>query len=126
MGKKARNGDGQATKKHAARLGAVLYAAKVPQLPQALELAVDDTCIPGGSLNNLKLVEPVVRFASSVPRELQVLLADAQTSGGLLLAVPGPDADSLVTALHNAGLKSSAVIGEVKELNNSEAPIIQV
>merc|ERR1712190_282393 len=57
----------------APRLGAVLRASAVPLLPEARELAVDDTCIPGGTLNNLKLVESagVVRFAHAVPRDLR-------------------------------------------------------
>jgi len=110
------------------RLGAVLSAKAVPLLPQALELAVDSTCIPGGSLNNLKLVESaeVVRFSPDVPREMQVLLADAQTSGGLLFAVPERTLDKFIAALKDAGLTRSAVIGHVRALANATEPAIQV
>jgi len=106
------------------RLGAELKASAVPLLPQARELAADDQCVPGGSLNNLQLVESSVRFAESVPRDLRLLLADAQTSGGLLLAVAGKDAARLVAALREAGLETSAEIGEVRVMQEGEPAIV--
>eukprot|EP00931_Biecheleriopsis_adriatica_P047602 TRINITY_DN2745_c0_g1_i1.p1 TRINITY_DN2745_c0_g1~~TRINITY_DN2745_c0_g1_i1.p1 ORF type:complete len:793 (+),score=161.22 TRINITY_DN2745_c0_g1_i1:85-2463(+) len=111
----------------AQRLGAILRASAVPLLPEARELAVDDQCIPGGSLNNLKLVESAgaVDFAEGVSRQLRLLLADAQTSGGLLLAVPADAVDGLVIALRQAGMGTSAEIGEVRLLRPEE-PMIRV
>ena len=107
--KKARQKNG-----HGRHLTAVINAKAVPLLPQAKALAVDDQCVPGGSLNNLKLVEPTTHFAEGVSKEMRLLLADAQTSGGLLLAVGG-DGSKLVASLQKAGLSHTAKIGEVKE-----------
>ena len=40
------------------------------------------------------------------------MLFDPQTSGGLLLSVPGSQADELVTALKQAGVQAAARVGE--------------
>ena len=44
--------------------------------------------IPGGSKNNLNYVEEVTSFDSSISQTQRLILADAQTSGGLIIAVP--------------------------------------
>jgi selenide,water dikinase len=58
---------------------------------------VDIGAIPGGTRRNLKAVEPMVAFGPHGDRS-RLILADAQTSGGLLLAVDAP----LEAALHQA------------------------
>jgi selenide, water dikinase len=67
---------------------AVLDAAAVPYLPGARE-SYAEGYVPGGSRRNLDWVRPHV--GSSVDEDELVLLADAQTSGGLLVAgeLPG-------------------------------------
>jgi selenide,water dikinase len=44
---------------------------------------------------------------------MQDVLFDPQTSGGLLISVAGAQAEALVAALHKAGVKAAAAIGEV-------------
>jgi selenide,water dikinase len=63
-----------------------LRADAVPLLPGAAELARQDG-FPAGSRNNYAYVAPHLEAAPSVPDWLRRLLADAVTSGGLLLAV---------------------------------------
>ncbi len=70
--------------------------------------------IPGGSKSNQKYLEDRVAF--KVPKD--VLLFDAQTSGGLLIAVSQKDAISLLQRLKNDGYGYSAVIGEVCSREN--------
>jgi selenide,water dikinase len=53
-----------------------------------------------------------VTIDDAVPPEVAVLLQDAQTSGGLLLAVPRPAVPALESELRSQGLPA-AVIGEV-------------
>jgi selenide,water dikinase len=67
---------------------AVLDAAAVPYLPGARE-SYGEGYVPGGSRRNLDWVRPHVD--ASVGEDELVLLADAQTSGGLLVAgeLPG-------------------------------------
>jgi len=68
---------------------AVIDAAAVPFLEGARE-AVRDGYVPGGTRRNLAWVTPVTDFGDT-DEETRLLLADAQTSGGLLLAgeIPG-------------------------------------
>jgi selenide,water dikinase len=51
------------------------------------ELYADQWLFPGGSINNMRTYEGSVRFENGISKEKQMLLFDAQTSGGLLIAV---------------------------------------
>jgi selenide,water dikinase len=74
----------------ASGLTALIDAAAVPYLEGARESA-DAGFISGGTRRNLDWVRPQTQFASRLSQNEQLLLADAQTSGGLLIAgeVPG-------------------------------------
>lgn len=93
-------------------LGARLEAASVPWFERVLELAALDVC-PGGSRRNLAYAAPNTTFASSVEPHVQLLLADAQTSGGLLMAVPPSRRETLDAALERRGVGVRAVIGRI-------------
>jgi selenide,water dikinase len=91
---------------------AEVRAAAVPLLPRAREVA-DRGAIPGGTERNVANVADAVRFASSVDGTTRLLLADAQTSGGLLIAVAAERVDALVAALAREGTPAADVIGRV-------------
>ena len=55
-----------------------------------------------------------VSYAADVSKEMQLLLCDAQTSGGLLASVPAEAAPAVVAALHEAGVGVAAVIGQIE------------
>jgi len=105
----------------ASRVRAVLRADAVPLLPRVLEL-IDDGVVPGGTWTNAEGVAPYVSYSDAVAEARRVALADAQTSGGLLIAVPPERLDHLVRLLVERG-ESSAVIGE---LTDGEAGTIRV
>ena len=88
----------------------VLTAGAVPVLAAAEEFAAAGV-VPGGTLNNLDHVQPHVAFGAAVTRTKQILLADAQTSGGLLISLPESECDSLLDALRKAGIGEAARIG---------------
>ena len=90
-----------------------LSAGMVPMLPGARELA-GAGIVPGGTLNNLKHVSPHVTFAPGISRADQLILADAQTSGGLLISLPEHRVDDLLEALQARGVTAAARIGLVK------------
>ncbi|HEX4834831.1 MAG TPA: AIR synthase-related protein, partial [bacterium] len=48
-----------------------------------------------------------------IEEEARVLLSDAQTSGGLLMAVPEERVDRLVRALRDRAVPAAAVVGEI-------------
>jgi len=91
----------------------VLEARQVPLMPGVFELARQNL-FPGGSLRNYEFIRSRAVFAQSVPEELRMLLCDAQTSGGLLLAVRGDRAAEVVSRLRKSGVDEAAVIGDVR------------
>lgn len=97
----------------ASGVSARLSASAVPAFGFAERLA-GAGIVPGGSRRNLNYVNPHVRWDDSVSEARRLILADAQTSGGLLLAVPPERSDSLVRGLKERGSLAQAVIGEVE------------
>ncbi len=95
---------------NASGLSAELDAASVPLLPKAVELAAGGA-IPGGTTRNREALAPHVKFAPAVPEPVRVLLFDAQTSGGLLIAVDADRVNTLLAALEREGTPAAARIG---------------
>ena len=67
---------------------------------------------PGGSRANLAWVTPHVRFDDAVDAPARLVLADAQTNGGLLAAIAAESFGGVMQALERAGVQAAA-IGEV-------------
>jgi selenide,water dikinase len=86
----------------------------LPLLPGAVDL-VRGGVAPGGTRRNLEFVEPWTAFAGAFEPWQQLLCADAQTSGGLLLCVRPEAAEAAVAALKQRGTPAAAVIGRVGE-----------
>lgn len=95
----------------ASKCRARLHASRIPFFSDALRLAEQDV-IPGGTLGNLGIYAPYVKWASGIPGFVQALINDAQTSGGLLIFVPRQKKEALVTALQKEGILA-AHIGDV-------------
>lgn len=90
----------------------VLHAAAVPDLAAARELA-EAGVAPGGTLANLEHAEAFTTFAPGVSRTDRLLLADAQTSGGLLISLPEERSEALLADLTKRGVPGAARIGRV-------------
>ncbi len=91
----------------ASGVGAELTASAVPHLPDVgARIAAGE--VPGGTVRNLDDVRPDLQVDAEVSDAQLTVLADAQTSGGLLLALPAEAADDAVAALvaedHRAAL----------------------
>ena len=84
----------------------------VPVLPRAYDF-IAAGAVPTGSKRNFAHVEPDVTFAPEVSAAMRTILADAVTSGGLLIAVPASEADELVSRLKQNGVTAASRIGEV-------------
>ncbi len=91
---------------------AEVTAQAVPLLPHARDMAARGA-VPGGTQRNLTSLADAVSFAVGVEETTRVLLCDAQTSGGLLIAVPPDKTEALVTALARERAPAAAVIGRV-------------
>ncbi len=92
----------------ASGVAAEVERGSVPFLPGARALA-DDGNIPGGTRRNLDDVAPDVTFDDAIDPTTRLLLADAQTSGGLLLCADPDRAESLLEDLREAGLEAAAI-----------------
>lgn len=103
----------------ASGVSAQIEAAAVPLLPGARQLAVDNV-VPGGTLRNLEAASRFTRFGDA-DESTRLLLADAQTSGGLLIAVDGPLAKALLQALEDEG-ETGVVIGRIVARDFSDGP----
>jgi selenide,water dikinase len=95
----------------ASGVSAVVGASAVPLLPGALALTAEGY-VSGGTRNNMAYLEPWVSVDPGVAGDVAVLLQDAQTSGGLLLATSAPDV--LRGELERRGVLG-AVVGRVEE-----------
>ncbi len=97
----------------ASAVSARVRAAAPRILPDAWEL-IQAGCVPGGTRRNRESLARTVEWDPAVPDEVRTLLCDAQTSGGLLAAVPQWEAAELTAEWESAGYAAS-VIGEVEE-----------
>jgi selenide,water dikinase len=95
----------------ASKLGAEVWVDALPLLPGALALA-EAGVVPGGSERNYKAAGGAA-WAGSVSQAERLLACDAQTSGGLLLAVAPERADRLVAALQAERTPAAAIIGRL-------------
>jgi len=91
---------------------AEVQAAAVPLLARARELA-ERGAIPGGTRRNLESLSGAVEFAAGIDETTRLLLADAQTSGGLLIALPESQVQTLRAALERERAPVAAQIGRV-------------
>jgi selenide,water dikinase len=96
----------------ASELAAEIDAAAVPLLPKAVEVT-ERGAIPGGTKRNVEALSPHVKFDPEIPEPLRILLCDAQTSGGLLIACDPARIDSLLEALHREATPAAARIGRL-------------
>jgi len=95
-------------------VGAIVRLDDVPVLPEVWDLARRDV-VPGGTRRNLASLVDRVVWGPGVDEIDRLVLSDAQTSGGLLIAVPPERAAALREALTRRGTLASAEIGEIVE-----------
>jgi cysteine desulfurase NifS/selenium donor protein len=96
-----------------ASLGVTLFVDCIPMLDQVREY-VAGGAIPGGTVNNLNFVKNLIHSDKQVHELMHTILADAQTSGGLLIALPKQEAVQLVSDLKAAGIVHAEIIGIFK------------
>ena len=66
--------------------------------------------IPGGTYNNHKFVDDDVSYGK-IGKTMQLVLCDAQTSGGLLVSMHGQKAREFIEELHANNLRDASIIG---------------
>lgn len=96
----------------ASGVGARISLSAVPVLSEAWTLVKEGIC-PGGTKRNRQSLDGKVAWAPEITDEGQLILCDAQTSGGLLIAVPKEKSAQLVKRLQAAKTLAAARIGEI-------------
>lgn len=96
----------------ASKVNAEIYFDAIPILRAAHTLASAGAA-PGGTRDNLEYLKDRVRFDDALSRSSKWILADAQTSGGLLISIAENDADKLLDRLRGGGVARAAVIGSI-------------
>ena len=109
----------------ASAVAARVTASDVPLLDSARALA-EQGIAPGGTRRNLSSLDGLVRWHPSIDEYTRMLLSDAQTSGGLLIAVAADRLDRLLGELEKAGVESRAVVGEILDGNSLGDQLIEV
>ena len=92
------------------RVTVILDSETLPIFPEAVELA-ESGCLTGGCKRNRAYLEDKVTIDATVREGLREIAFDPQTSGGLLIALPSKQADSLVKALRAGGVKAATKVG---------------
>jgi len=108
----------------ASKTRARIDAAQIAVLPDVRELAREGV-VPAGTRANLEFVSVRATFPASMIEPDRLVLADAQTNGGLLAAVSAKTAPQILRALADAGAPARA-IGEVVRLRRGAGPGIDI
>ncbi len=94
------------------RVGVNIHLASVPFFPEAGEFAKRGFC-PAGLHRNRQFYSTTVKIANEVPRHMQDILFDPQTSGGLLICLDSSKAELLLDRLRQIGVADGTLIGDV-------------
>lgn len=98
----------------ASGLGAKLAMEAIPIIEETWDLIKNITgVIPGGTRKNLDFLREHLVYNHSISEEELLILADAQTSGGLLISVSEAGLANLINELKAAGVETTAVVGRV-------------
>lgn len=96
---------------HASGISATLNTRNVPAISDEIIELIKADIVPGGTRNNLKNVTPHLEISAEVENWQQLLLADAQTSGGLLIATKPQHEQQVLDILNQHHSLCAVVIG---------------
>ncbi len=105
----------------ASKCNAEVIFDQIPFIQETKSLAAAGI-IPGGTYNNLDFVKEDIDFGKRT-RTDQLLLSDAQTSGGLLVSLPEKQAKQYLEDLKNSGIKNATIIGGFTAPGNGKITI---
>lgn len=102
-----------------------LDSGALPLIGDEVLKLIEAGCIPGGTKKNLAYAQGQVDFGST-SEPLRMLLADAQTSGGLLLCVPEKNLREVLQILADEQTLCRTVIGQIGGPGREGEPLIRV
>ena len=107
----------------ASKVTVVINAERVPLLPEVMD-QISMGMLPAGSYANRNFCSHQIRQVRDLDPVIVDLLADAQTSGGLLISLPEDEADRFVEDLKARGVSDAAVIGSVSDSDQWKIELI--
>jgi selenide,water dikinase len=96
----------------ASGVNARLWRSTLPVLDSTIDL-IDAGMVPGGTHRNLASLGDGVAWDEALTAADKFLMADPQTSGGMLISVSEKSLDELLLRLRDAGTLAAAVVGEI-------------
>jgi selenide,water dikinase len=97
----------------ASKVSARVYLDRVSVLAPAWEY-VRAGIAPGGTHANHRFLAEFVHYAADLTKEEQLIVCDAQTSGGLLVAIAPSQAETMLASLRAGGVPGAAIIGKIE------------
>jgi selenide, water dikinase len=91
---------------------------KIPIMREALEM-YQKGITTGMNSSNRELVKGHTVIKKVLPSRHQEILFDPQTSGGLMVALPADQSETLLKKLHQHGVTKANIIGKVKQLQDT-------
>lgn len=88
-----------------------VFASQIPVFAGVDELIMQGA-VPGGTKGNLDHFSKHVNWSEEIAQKIKIIVSDAQTSGGLLAAIPEEYADKVLIELKNKGLSHVCIIGK--------------
>ncbi len=106
----------------ASGVGAEIYTDSLPVVSREVYELIAEDCVPGGSRDNLKTAEAFTEWGSATVAQ-RILIADAQTSGGLLLCVAPRHWAKVLKLLRRHRATCAAVVGKIVKSSGSKIRI---
>jgi len=100
-------------------LGAELWINDIPVI-DGLDKYISLGMIPGGTIKNQEIYSCLVEKKEGILSEQEIVLYDAQTSGGLLLSVKPEEAEKAKELLFQQGFTCSQIIGKVIKVSSEK------
>jgi len=107
----------------ASKVSAEVYHDRVPVIPGTIKL-VQLGLLPGGTKNNRKYYGRWLQWKDAVPETHKYILCDAQTSGGLLFAIPEKQSRKFHQDLLDNGIEYASIIGHIVQDPSSKITIL--
>jgi selenide, water dikinase len=104
-------------------VGAEIYVERLPVLGKEVLALIEQDCIPGGSRQNLATMDKFTDWGEATKTQ-RVLMADAQTNGGLLLAVGPRKLAQGLRILKRARTPCAVVIGRIVKATRPQVRIV--
>ncbi len=95
-----------------ADVGMLIHASSVPFFPGVKEL-VEKGIVPGGLERNRQYRSKLIEAAPSCPDWMVDIMFDPQTAGGLLIALPEMQAETLIGRMRSNGIAEATIVGEI-------------